>query len=295
MTRRLLLLTLAAGCAHSPTFAGSPAPPLPTAPREARPFTVGVARADITPPPGAATFGHGPDAHLAMGYWTRLECRAFVFSSGPTPAEQLAIVPCDLPAMGHLLHRMVAQRVEALLPASRLMLTATHTHAGTAHYLESQAFGGATSTRWPGFDPRMAEFLADRIAAAIREAFGARAPARLRWVHGEVWGLTRNRSLDAYRLDDPPYLAADAGVERPFDERAIDPALDVLQLQRQDDGGTLGWLVFFAMHPTVLPASNRLFGGDVYGVATRALEEAVGGGAVVASSTPTRATWCRPR
>ena len=34
----------------------------------------------------------------------------------------------------------------------------------------------------------------------------------------------------------------------------------------------VGWLSFFAMHPTVLPNTNRLLGADVFGVTSRALE-----------------------
>jgi|GEM_PF-7050503 len=60
-------------------------------------------------------------------------------------------------------------------------------------------------------------------------------------------------------------------------QRAIDPALDVLQIEESTLGtgvllGPLGWLVFYAMHPTVLPSSNRLIGADVLGVTSRALE-----------------------
>lgn len=281
MKKHLLLLALL-GCAHGPSFpAVEPPSTGVSTERPAGPFSVGVARADLTPPPAAATFGHGPDAHIALGYWLRLECRAFVFSTGSAPQDQLAIVPCDLAAIGLLLHRKVAARVSDLLPETRLMLTATHTHFGPAHYLESHAYGGPTSSRWPGYDEAMADFLAERIAGAVRAAWLARAPARLRWVHADVWGLTRNRSLDAWRVNPAPYLAPGADPALPLDERAVDPALDVLQLQRSSDDAPLGWLVFFAMHPTVLRASNRLFTGDVYGVAVRALEAALGGQAPV--------------
>ena len=36
--------------------------------------------------------------------------------------------------------------------------------------------------------------------------------------------------------------------------------------------GPMGWLVFFAMHPTVVGSRNRLFGGDAFGVTSRLLE-----------------------
>jgi neutral ceramidase len=247
-------------------------------------FRVGVARVDITPPPGPATFGHGPDAHVTNGYWTRLYCRVFVIETRAT--DRHAIVPCDLAAISDRLHRAVAEKVAEKsdadafpVPATRLMLTATHTHAGPAHYFESPAYGGVGSTRQPGYDERMVEFLAGRIADGIKQAIQGLRPAAARWVHTTAWGISRNRSVMQFHANDPAFTPRESPDPLlPADIAAIDPALDVLQFEEIDDAqpanrvGPIGWLVFFGMHPTVLPSSNRLFGADADGVASRRLE-----------------------
>src|ERR1017187_6416844 len=76
----------------------SPHPLVLTAPvsheqRVPEELTVGVARVDVTPPPGVSTFGHAPDALVTDGYWSRLYCRVFVLKQ--TTGLPLAIVPCD--------------------------------------------------------------------------------------------------------------------------------------------------------------------------------------------------------
>lgn len=271
----LLGLSLFA-CGHFTRPYAASAPPLgKRAEREATEFRVGAARVDITPPATAASFGHAPDAHLMEGFWTRIYCRVFVFASGTAPLETFAFVPCELAAPSNLLQRSIAEEVAKNLPnlpASRIFLTATHTHAGPAHYFESKAYGGATSSRFPGFDQKMVDFLAQRISAGICSAFQASKSARLRWVHDDVWDLTRNRSIDAYRLNHAPYAPTPPDPSAPDEQRAIDPALDILQIETADGKDPIGWMVFFAMHPTVLSSTNRLFGGDVFGVASRALE-----------------------
>ena len=276
MTRSVAIAAIAVlGCA-APRMKGEAAPATDLRTRGAAPLRAGTARVDVTPPPGPSTFGHGPDARVAEGYWTRLYCRAFVLETDP--ADRLAVVPCDLHSISTLLHREVAERVRAIVPASRLLITATHTHAGPAHYFESSAYSGITSSRRPGFDAAMVEFLAARIAAAIESAYARLQPAAARWVHTEAWKLTRNRSLEAFRANPEPLpVAPPAGLDLSDEEAAVDPALHVLQLESVDRGdGTrqlpIGWIVLFAMHPTVIGSRNRLFGADAFGATSRLLE-----------------------
>ncbi len=275
-------LSILAACAQ-PTFPTPPSPQ-PQVAHAAANLRVGAARVDITPPPGVSLFGHGPEGRVSDGYWSRLYCRAFVFL--PENASSVAVVTCDLSAIGMLLQRSVAQEVSDLgiLP-TRLMLTATHTHAGPAHYFESTFFGDVLSSRAPGFDPKMVSFLAQRIGCAIREAVRTAVSAQLAWGHTAVWGLTRNRSFVPFMQNDPPYLpdplCQAPGPVPPLlpSERAIDPCLDVLRIDEIDhDGavvGPIGVLAFFAMHPTVLPNTNRLIGADVDGVVSRNVEQSL--------------------
>jgi len=280
-----LALTAAPGCVNKVSLpAASPPPSQPHATEIEGALYAGIGRADITPPPGASTFGHGPDARVADGYWTRLYCRAFYFEV--QGGERVAIIPCDLPAMSTLLQRRVAEIALRAhkLPASRIMLTATHTHAGPGHYFDGTAYGGFGSSRLPGFDDDMVSFLAERIGTAIDQAVKSRRPAKLAWSHREsLWGLTRNRNLNPHRHNRGAFPYKPSSDTRPLSEqeRAIDPRLDVLRVE-DAEGRSLGALSFFAMHPTVLPSQNRLFGADTHGIISRAIEREMRRGAAVA-------------
>jgi len=279
MSARIAAAVLCAGLAGCTTYRmpGGSGPASDLRERTEGLLTAGTARADVTPPPGPSTFGHGPDALVAQGYWTRLYCRIFVLETAPE--DRVALVACDLHSISSILHRSVAERVRAIVPTSRLLMAATHTHAGPAHYFDAAVYGGIASSRRPGFDPAMVEFLAARIAQGVERAYAARRPVAARWVHTSAWRLTRNRSLEAYRANGGPPLAdPPGGLDLSEEEKAIDPALHVLQLEAVDPQtrtrmlGPAGWIVLFAMHPTVVGSRNRLFGGDAYGASSRLLE-----------------------
>ncbi len=274
MNRALpLFALLGLSCAGHPARVATPG--WPTA--SAAPFEAAVASADITPPPGVSTFGHGPDALVAEGYWTRIACRAFVLRQG---SEVIAVVPCDLPASSTLLQHAIADRVVGLVPVTRIFLSTTHTHAGPAHYLDEDALGGPDSTQMPGFDPKMVEFLSIRIANSIQQAFRALAPAELRVEHFEegdacpdgrcgLWGISWNRSLLAHErgAPDPEAPGGLAGVNA-----AIDSSLHWMEFRWSATHAPMGGLAFYALHPTVLPNTNRRIGADVDGIVSRLLE-----------------------
>lgn len=248
-------------------------------------FMAGAARADITLPPGPSTFGHGHDSRASDGYWTRLYCRAFYFEA-PETKQKLAIVPCELPAMSGLLQRQVAELVNEGAPAdrqvhaSRIMLTAVHTHAGFGHYFGAAQYTSIFSSRLPGYDPELMREVAGRIAEAIKQARDGAVPAQLAWRHErDFWCFTRNRSLAAYQLNRPAFVAGNPPecASGTPDLEAIDPSLDVLQIDSLPattgvPSSPIGSLSFFAMHPTVLSSTNQMFGGDVAGVISRGVE-----------------------
>ncbi|MFI5309501.1 MAG: neutral/alkaline non-lysosomal ceramidase N-terminal domain-containing protein, partial [Polyangiales bacterium] len=276
------LLVLCCGCASTFSHVALPTPPLPE--HVAATLRVGTGRADITMPPGASTFGHGPDARVAEGYWTRAYCRVFYFETDR--GQKLVLVPCELAAMSLLLQREVAARVADILHPSQLMMTAIHTHAGVAHYFGESQYTGIFSTRVPGYDERLMQAIAERVAQAIRAAKLAARPAKLSWTHAQdFFCFTRNRDLAAYKLNSPPFVPALPAsrckeLERE-DARAVDPGLDVLRIDAYDPAdpsklvGPIGSLSFFAMHPTVVANTNRLFGGDTAGIVNRYVERAL--------------------
>lgn len=272
-----LYATLVASC-HSP-------PPVP--PKSALPagtegvLRAGVARAEITPTPGLAIFGHGPEGRIVVGFRTRLYCEAFVFArtdGGKT--EAVAIVPCDLAAPSLELQREIARRLHkrgVKIGAERIFLSATHTHAGPAHYFGPRSYSGNFSSYAPGYDPAVLDHLAGRIEVAIANAYLQAKPACVGWDTEAVYGLTVNRSfvpysaneklpeeLDAVRARvrafkegrfkapvEPPAPDADAGAPAPlaaptpktpftYGEAAVDPQLSVLRIDHQRDEGRDG-------------------------------------------------------
>jgi neutral ceramidase len=284
MPRSLLIVLLAAfgvllgqGCGGH-QMPASHAPFEPRGRGNAGQLEVGVARVDITPPPGASLFGHGPGARVSVGVWTRLMCRAFYLSTQQAFEPGIALVSCDLPMSSTLLHRRTALRIYPVLPSSHLLLVATHTHAGPGHFFDAKNLNGATSSHFPGYDDAMVEYLAERIADAVMRARANRRPAEMRWVRSQAWGLTRNRSLAAHRLNPRPYPGSEGAPEHlTGSQRAIDPNLRLLEFRALDPGthepgGPIGSIAFFAMHPTVLPNTNRHYGADAFGVAVRLVD-----------------------
>jgi neutral ceramidase len=272
-----LLFALAAVCACETLPAPVTAPVIPHPTPPPAPLLAAAERVDVTPPPGVSTFGHGPDSLVSEGFWTRVECRVFALEEGDL---RVALIPCDFAASSTILQREVAARVVDVVPTTRIFMTATHTHAGPAHYLDDKAFTGTESTRAPGFDPHMVEFLASRIACAVKRAFAHLVPAEARAAHFEdgeacptgdcgMWGITWNRSVRAHLSGpaDPPAPPWFTGVDA-----AIDPSLHWVELRAQSTRLPIGALAFYAMHPSVLPNTNRRIGADVDGVVSRLLE-----------------------
>src|SRR6267378_4492165 len=115
-------------------------------------LSAGAARADITPPPGFPTGGHGPGGEIARGYWTSLHARAFYFRD-PAGAS-LVLVSCDLFAIPLALHsevwKQISPAAKANLQAKDLIISATHTHQSPGNYLSAQVYNQFGS-KYSGF------------------------------------------------------------------------------------------------------------------------------------------------
>jgi len=287
--RTLLAVTLLVlgwvGCSKPPP----PQHPTPLAPVVEGAIEVGAAKADVTPPPGSSLYGHGPGARVAIGHWTRLYCRAFFLESAQARQQPLVIVACELPQISTVLAQRIAAQAnellgsEVALDASRVMVTATHTHAGPGHFFGVHSLNGLGSSLYPGFDPAMVEFIAQRAARAIKTAHDQKAPAELRWVTADVFGLSRNAAVWQTMLNcsspDPvlnqisPCTGNEgAAPDLPEDLAAVDPKLRLLDLRRRDSHAPIGAMAFYALHPTFINHQNRYYHGDVTGVTSRLLE-----------------------
>lgn len=256
----------------------------------------GVSVVDITPPLGLGLYGHGFESRPAEGVRLRLRCQSFVFAQGAPSPEHLALVTCDLAAPSLALQRLVAEKVREQgvpLATQRLLIMATHTHAGPAHYFRERYYAGPFGSSVPGYDPRVEDFLARSIADGVVRAARSMTPATIEWRSGLVTGLTRNRSLAPFRANpvtpvfQREYAALGEAVnELPIDiarleqqpsfaQFAVDPLLSVLLIRdatRPLAQSLRGVFAVFAMHPTAIANTNTMYHGDAFGFATRAVE-----------------------
>jgi neutral ceramidase len=292
MNTRLLWLWIALlGCATPRVAMPRPAPSGALSDEPA--LRAGIAEVDITPPIGLGLFGHGPEGRIATGTELRLRCHVFVIlgsASARVPSQPLALIPCELAAPSLLLQRRIAALVaQANVPIAshQLLLTATHTHAAPGNFYTATNYAGVFSTRMPGFDPRVLEQLASRIARGVIDAYQAAKITRVRvgiWQDAVRAPLTRNRNPQAPLHDRnlPSWLVerVSSQPER-AEERAVDPTLTVLRVDRrvETDGAVryepYGLLATFGAHPTVLSHASTHYSGDAFGYASRYVAQAI--------------------
>jgi neutral ceramidase len=208
-------------------------------------LSVGVAKADITPPVGCVMGGYGARKGRAESVAAPLHCRAFVFDDGETT---LALAVCDLVFVTHDItsraRRLVAEGLG--IPEHCVMVTGTHTHSGPA---------GLTVV----LDAVFTESVSRKIAGAIDEAYRGRQPAWLKYAEVPVTTISQNRR-------DPDGL--------------IETTARILIAESADTPQTLATIVNYACHATVLEYDNLGISPDFPGAVVSSLEQNVGGQAV---------------
>jgi len=260
----------------------------------------GSAKADITPSAGFPTGGHGPEGAMSRGYWTKLYARAFVFADAE--GSVLVMVTCDLFAIPGGLSAEVSRRVGqrwskdgVLIPPQAIVISATHTHQSPGNYMTAGVYNRFAS-KYPGFDKRLFDFLADRITTAINSAMiDARRDGivTLSIHRGSVGpSVLLNRSPMTFLSNwnagalmnawNPPEISCKPDFERGearehgWDAagcprlRAIDRNVTILETRR--DGKTTALQIFFAVHPTGLKPRAPFYSSDFVGLAMSALE-----------------------
>jgi neutral ceramidase len=269
----VLLALLLGACAANRFTAPDAAPS--AAPQPTGMLRAGFGRADFTPPPGPGLMGYGPEGQRSRGWRHRLHARALVIEDGA--GERAAIVTVDLGQLSPLLHREVAARVRPAtgIGADRLVIAATHTHAGPGHHFGHPSYD-EFGTSVSGFDPGMVAFLADRIARAVIEADTSRAEARAAWGTRAIWELTANRSTAPFERNAREWRDR---FPKPLGSTAsghVDSTLAVLRIDVRDAAsGTFrpaGAFTIFAIHGTGNPSANELIDGDIHAIAARAVE-----------------------
>lgn len=253
------------------------APPTPASPAGLR---AGFGRADITPPPGVGLAGNGPEGRRAAGYRVHLYARALLLED--RTGERVALITADLPQVTANLHRVTARRIRDStgIGADRLVIAATHVHAGPGHFYAERQYNRSTS-QVEGYDSAMVEFLVSRFARAVLDAQRDLRPARVAWGATAVWGHTRNRSYSAF-LRNKPEWTPPAPVPSGLDpaHRAVDPLWTLVRVDQRGRGADSGYkpagaLSVFAMHGTADAPENDLLDAGIHGIIEHGLERHV--------------------
>ncbi len=150
-------------------------------------------------------------------------------------------------------------------------MSGTHTHSGPGNLLGSN-FYVMNAGNDGGLDLKFLEFITGQIADAIIEAYNNRKPARIATGSMEVYGFTRNRSIQAYQANK------NADIEKANDIRkAVNPMMHMVRVDCLDEktGAYIpaGAFTSFSIHGTSVPAKNNTFyNADVFAYIERELE-----------------------
>jgi neutral ceramidase len=243
------------------------AQPLPVTASRAMPatgrFRAGMARVDITPPPGLGLGGSGMEGRRSTGYRTRLYVGALVLED--PGGERIALVVADLPHVPANLHRLAAARLVdgTGIGADRLLISATHTHSGPANFYGERQYNN-NSSRVVGYDPRATDVLVSRIAAAVEQATASLRPSAIAWGETTVAGATTNRSPAAFCRNPESASLCRGGLDP---RMAVDRTLVMLRVDVLDSLGRrrpLGSYSVFALRGTTIPNLNTVYDGDVH-------------------------------
>jgi len=163
-------------------------------------------------------------------------------------------------------------RAEALMreagAAARLLLSATHTHAGPGRFLPPVVIHGAFDVAarvMDDYDPEVETRVASAVSRAARAALADLSPASLGVAAADAPDLNADRRCQNDDLYGPDYR---------------DRVLTVLRVDRADSQGNpahpFAVLVHHAMHGTVLGGANTLLSTDAPGAVERAASDLLG-------------------
>ncbi|MCC6422805.1 MAG: hypothetical protein IT447_04950 [Phycisphaerales bacterium] len=221
---------------------------------------IGVARRDITPPPGIHSRNWGAATHTAAeGIHRPLTATVLSIRAGESPP--LILVAIDLgwfksPSTEWILRGEVLNGLS--IDSSRVMICLSHTHAGPSLFLdECDEAGGAL------IEPYI-RGLGPLILDAAREATHQAKPAFLDWKYG-LCDLATNR--DMRDPIDPDKFVVGFNPSIPSDSTLL-----VGRITCRESLRTIATIVNYACHPTTLAWDNRLISPDYVGAMRQTVE-----------------------
>lgn len=218
----------------------------------------GVARVDITPPPGEQMWGYEDRHQPATGTLDPLYARVLVLEAAP---QRLALVTLDLGrSFGPASLARLRERAKQSSGISCLLVAASHTHSAPVirdEYRDSP--------------PAWEQAALEKIGRAIAEAAGALEPARIGVGTGAAY-IGHNR----LRVNPDGSVSWFERNTTRIPTAPVDPTVTVLRIDRAD-GTPLAVITNYACHPVVFGADNLRYSADYPGVMNRVVEQKLGG------------------
>lgn len=251
----------------------------------------GAAHVDVTPCWDLAMAGYSTEGKRAYGYRGRLWVRALYLEDAR--GHRVAIAVADLHAASrYLLERTALETAPSCgISVDRLVLAGTHTHTAPGNFYGNTLFDSTTQGAM-GFDCGYADWLASRIAGAIKAAAARARPATLGVGITRLWEVSRNRSLTPFRANNDSSLwetggwpGAGAPQHLSSEARAVDPRVTAIAAFDAGDGEPIGALGLFGCHNTAIGPEGNLLDADWCGRASTRARSGIaveGSGPVVA-------------
>ena len=210
----------------------------------------GAAKVSIVPPFPTFMGGFGDRMDFFEGVHDEVYARALALDNGET---QLIVIGSGLMAIRE---GMVARAKEIIhektgVPLSNILLSCVHNHSAPSYY----QFKNEDDKQKPE------RFFAERFARAGIEAFESMRPAELGYRNGEIHGATHNRQQG--------------------NPTSIDPQVGVLRVEEKEGRAMIATLFNFTGHPVILGSGNLRLSGEYPGAACRAVEQVLGGVAIM--------------
>ncbi len=234
----------------------------------------GASKADITPPPGLPLAGYSMLANTEKGFRTKIYARIIYIRKDQY--SPLVLIQTDLLSGSLLLHHKLAERLAEKTDISLggIVLTGTHTHSAPGNFYENNFYNEFAGNK-SGFEKEWYEFLEDRIYNAVLEAYQTARPARIATGKSNIWGLTRNRSIEAYAAN------RNSGIEEIKTEQiydAVNPEMAMVRIDAKDKNNTfkpLAVYTTYSIHGTTVPSWNKVVNADVFAYPERELENKI--------------------
>ena len=210
----------------------------------------GASQFEITPKDLMFLFGYPHVKRYSTGVHDPLYSSALFLSDGKTQAMFIAN---DIIFISKEIANCERKRIEEKtgVPASNIMITATHTHSGpiTVDYISNKA-----DPVVPKADKNYIKFIQDQIIAAGVSAYESALPAKLGLSIADDTGIGTNRR-------DPSGPA--------------DHNVPVLVIKSAHNNSNIACMMVCSMHPTALHEDSTLVSADFPGMARKYLQQKV--------------------